>query len=223
MKSNIKCVILDCGGVIITDGFKRAVPALSKKLGASEEDIFKAYIATISPNYVRGLMKPEARWHAFFAQLGVSFPLKEFLGIVNTIYQPIKGAIELVPKLKQQGYKVGILANQSEETLNYLKEKYPPLFKVFDFYLWSCEHGMSKPDHRFFEKAIAAAQVPADQCLYVDDQDKFLEKAKGLGLHTLKFQSPEQFKQALTQGNILAEEKQDLGKEREKYKFVKKG
>ena len=204
-KSNMKAIILDWGGVVIIDGFKHAVPALSKKLGASEEDIYKAYLATINPNYVRGTIKPEERWKAFFNQLGVHCPLKEFLTVVHTVYQPIKGTIELIPKLKQS-YKVGILSNQSEDTLIYLKERYPTLFKLFDFYVWSCELGISKPDHRIFEKAAQAAQASPEACLYVDDQDKFLEKAKSLGFHTLKFQSPEQFKQALILGKLLKED-----------------
>ena len=224
MKPNTKAIILDWGGVIVTDGFKRAVPALSKRLGVSDEDLYRAYIKTINPNYVRGLIKIEDRWNALFDALGVRYPLKDFLAEYYKIFQPIKGTIELVQKLKQAGYKVGVLSNQSEETLKFLREKYPTLFKLFDFYLWSCELGYAKPDPRIFEKALEMAGTPADQCVYIDDQDKFLEKAKSLGFHTLKFQSPEQLKQALILGKLLKEDPPERNREtlKNNYNFVKK-
>ena len=38
VKLDIKAIVMDWGGVIVTDGFKRAVPALAKKMGVSEDD-----------------------------------------------------------------------------------------------------------------------------------------------------------------------------------------
>ncbi len=224
MKSNIKAVILDWGGIIVTDGFKRIVPILSKKIAISEEELYRAYLDTIDPNYIKGLIKVEDRWNAMFDKLGIRAPLRDFLMEVHKIYQPIKGSIELIPKLKQAGLKVGVVSNQSEDTLSYLKEKYPTLFKLFDFYIWSCELGYAKPDQRMYEKALEATGLPADDCLYIDDNDKFLDKAKALGFHTLKFQSPEQLHQALIAGKILKEDPPDRDRNtmQKNYKFVGK-
>lgn len=224
MKSDLKAVIFDCGGVMITDGFRRIVPILSKKIAVSEEELYKAYLDTINPNYIKGLIKVEDRWNAMFDKLGIRAPLRDFLMEVHKIYQPIKESIELVPKLKQAGFKVGIMSNQSEDTLVYLKEKYPTFFKLFDFYTWSCEQGYSKPDSRMYEKSLEAAGVPAEKCLYIDDNDKFLEKAKSLGFHTLKFQSAQQLHQAFIAGKMLKEEEpsRDRNEMQKNYKFVGK-
>ena len=224
MKTDVKAVVFDCGGVMITDGFKKIVPILSKKIGVSEDDLYRAYLDTIDPNYMKGLVKVEDRWNAMFDKLSIRAPLRDFLIEVHKIYQPIKDSIELVPKLKQAGFKVGVVSNQSEDTLAYLKEKYPTFFKLFDFYIWSCELGYSKPDQRMYEKALKAATVPAAQCLYVDDNDKFLDKAKNLGFHTLKFQSPQQLHQAFISGKMLKEDPPERNRDelKKNYKFVGK-
>ena len=65
---------------------------------------------------------------------------------------PFEDALDALESLKERGYKLGIIANQSAGTAQRLENW--GLLKYFDVVAVSAELGASKPNRLIFEKAI---------------------------------------------------------------------
>jgi len=62
---------------------------------------------------------------------------------------------------------------------------------LFDIVVESSAVGMRKPDPRFYEHAVAALGVGAEECVYLDDLGINLKPARELGMTTIKVVDPE--------------------------------
>jgi putative hydrolase of the HAD superfamily len=61
----------------------------------------------------------------------------------------------------------------------------------FDFVLESSKVGLRKPDPRFYQRALEALDVAADEAVYLDDLGINLKPAREMGMRTIKVVDPE--------------------------------
>lgn len=100
----------------------------------------------------------------------------------DDLYADVRPALS---KLRESGTWVGIAGNQTVRAGGLLRGLELPT----DFIATSDDWGVQKPDVAFFERVIDAAQVPADQILYVGDRiDNDITPAKKAGLKTAYIQ-----------------------------------
>lgn len=97
----------------------------------------------------------------------------------------LKGIPELFKKLKQENFFLILASNYSiwyQEIFNQKKE----LFKWFDYYFFSCEMGLRKPDQKFFliiQDCIKKYISDNLKVIYFDDTKKNLDVVKELNLN----------------------------------------
>lgn len=97
---------------------------------------------------------------------------------------PYEDALDTLEILKERGYKLGIIANQSAGTAQRL-EKWG-LLKYFDVVAASAELGVAKPDRLIFEKAITLAGCRIQDAVMVGDRlDNDIIPAKAFGMKTV--------------------------------------
>lgn len=97
---------------------------------------------------------------------------------------PFEDALDTLEILKERGYKLGIIANQSAGTAQRLE--YWGLLKYFDAVAASAELGVVKPSRLIFEKAIELAGCqPQDSIMVGDRLDNDIIPAKALGMKTV--------------------------------------
>ena len=97
---------------------------------------------------------------------------------------PYEDALDTLEILKERGYKLGIIANQSAGTAQRL-EKWG-LLKYFDVVAASAELGVAKPDRLIFEKAITLAGCRIQDAVMVGDRlDNDIISAKAFGMKTV--------------------------------------
>jgi len=65
---------------------------------------------------------------------------------------------------------------------------------LFDEVFISGEVGILKPDPRLFKMALRALDVDANDAVFVDDHQEYIDGAVAVGLHTILFTSLEDFK-----------------------------
>ncbi|GAB4579407.1 MAG: HAD-IA family hydrolase [Anaerolineales bacterium] len=114
----------------------------------------------------------------------------------------IDGTVEILARLKQQGYALYGLSNWSAETYPRVQHKFE-FFSWFDGIVLSGEVKLAKPDPKIYQLVLDKAGVPAGDCLFIDDSLKNIEAAKALGFLTVHFQSPEQLETDLANLGIL--------------------
>jgi len=70
-----------------------------------------------------------------------------------------------------------------------------PAFDFFRFFpvrIYSCKVGASKPNPLIYREALRACKVSAEEALYIDDVEAYVEAARRLGMSGVRFQSPGQ-------------------------------
>lgn len=86
-------------------------------------------------------------------------------------------------RLRESGAKIAILSNVAEPVAKFVKENKG--YDGFDPVILSYEVGYAKPDPKIYKLALERLGLKADQCIFVDDQERFLAPAEKLGMQTL--------------------------------------
>lgn len=78
-----------------------------------------------------------------------------------------KDLIPVLNKLKENGYKIGLISNCFSEEVKVIRESC--LYPYFDAVVLSYEVGLLKPDRRIYELCVNMLDLTPEQCLYVGD------------------------------------------------------
>jgi putative hydrolase of the HAD superfamily len=94
---------------------------------------------------------------------------------------PDPAAKEVFAKLKNLGYRLGVISNSDGSIASAMKKLgFAPFF---DCMIDSHVVGVEKPDPRIFEMALQQLGLPAERCVYVgDNYDRDVIGARGAGL-----------------------------------------
>jgi putative hydrolase of the HAD superfamily len=101
-----------------------------------------------------------------------------------------------IPRIKQAGFRLGILSNMGYGVLGYMLPRFPWLAQ-FDHLTWSCELGIVKPDPAIYLHTVKKLGVSPDQALFIDNLEKNIVGAQAVGLHAALFQNVEQLQSDL--------------------------
>ncbi|AXY76634.1 HAD family phosphatase [Paraflavitalea soli] len=110
---------------------------------------------------------------------------------------PIQETVDILHHLKYKtDYRLYALTNWSAET-------FPIALKRYDFLHWfegivvSGDEKTRKPFLPIYQTLLSRFNIDPATAVYTDDNVRNLHPAQELGLHTIHFQSPEQFKKDL--------------------------
>ena len=114
----------------------------------------------------------------------------------------ITPTVEILHTLKRTGHALYGLSNWSAETFRRIRHKHMFL-DVFDGIVLSGEVKVAKPDPRIYALLLEKVGRPAEECLFIDDSEKNVSVAAGLGFQTIRFESPEQLEGELRRRGLL--------------------
>lgn len=116
---------------------------------------------------------------------------------------PIPDTVEILRHLKfNTDKKLYALTNWSHETFPVALQKYDFLH-WFDGRIVSGEEKTRKPFVDIYQKLIDRFNIDPSKAIYVDDNERNLFPAKGLGFTTIHFKNPQQFKKSLLESGIV--------------------
>lgn len=96
--------------------------------------------------------------------------------------------IELIKKLKTEGYNVYVLSNMGKENVELITTKLIDT-SLFDSLLFSCEAGYAKPEADFYNFAIDKWSIKPEESIFIDDMLANLVPFENLGGFTFLFDS----------------------------------
>lgn len=173
----IKAVIFDCFGVLASDGW---LPFREKYFGNNSELLEKA----IASN-----KRVDAGLHSY------DDFLKEISELSGVGYDETKRLIETNPPNEalfdfirddlKANYKIGMLSNAGANWLDEIFEKNQ--VALFDEVVLSYQIGAIKPDAVMYETIAAKLGVLPEECVFVDDQPRYVEGAVQVGMTGVQF------------------------------------
>ncbi|RKE21967.1 HAD-IA family hydrolase [Streptomyces sp. TLI_171] len=193
-------LILDFGGVLTTP-LLPAVLAFEAREGLPQGACLTALYkdpegVRITSDLERGAVSQVA-WNEFAgAMLGVS--PDNLMGRIFGDLRPEPRIIDAAAAARRAGIKVGILSNSVGLAPWDLYAGYE-LESLYDAVVISEHHLLRKPDAALFEIALKSMDLPAEECVFVDDTEAYVRAAEELGLAGVHNQDPAQTVAALSE------------------------
>lgn len=197
-------VIFDLGGVYFNDGTRLAIDTIAARFGIDRQAVAGQLNGEAGAGYRTGRITADQFWQQAAALWQIQASTEELSTIWCESYQPNRGTVRLVERLKAAGHQILYLSDNTKERVAYLENKYSFL-KKFDDGVFSHLAGLKKPDHRIYELVLAKALHP-DACVYIDDKPDLLSPARALGLKTIAFKNAAQLEADLAGLGLLTEE-----------------
>jgi len=182
----IKAILFDFDGVLTTDetGSRSICNYICNKKGLDIE-IFKKEYYKYNDDLLYGKINHENIWGTLCAGINTKID-------INILYESFKNTpidsrmIEIVDELKQQNYKIGMVTDNKKDRIDDIV-KYYDWNKIFDAITISAEVGSGKDYNEIFMKTMNCLNVNADECVFIDNQEKNLIAPKSMGMNVIYF------------------------------------
>ena len=178
----ITCILVDIGGVLLTDGWDRH----ARKRGAEHfnldlTEMEDRHRMTFDTHQLGKMSFDEYLSLVVFHQER-PFSRAEFRRFMFDQSKPYPEMIQLITQLKARyGLKVGVLSNEGRD-LNAHRIHTFRLNQFVDFFVSSCFVHLLKPDMDIFRLALDIAQTPAAQVAYIENTAMFVDIGTALGM-----------------------------------------
>jgi putative hydrolase of the HAD superfamily len=198
----IRAVISDFGGVLTTP-LLRSFAAFQEETGISFEALGRAMQSAAEDDGAYPLFELEKgnMTEAAFLEmlrdrlepeLGHRPEINRFRDIYFEALDPNEPMVELMRDLARRGHRMALLTNNVREW-EPLWRSMLPVDEIFELIVDSAFVGMRKPEPEIYELTLERlGDVPAGECVFVDDTDVNCAAARELGMTAVHFESNEQ-------------------------------
>jgi epoxide hydrolase-like predicted phosphatase len=187
----IKAIIFDCFGVLVVDSLGSFY---DKYLYNQSEKIEEADLFAEKSN--RG----EISYEEFIIELSrISGVGAKKVDLELAKNPPNNELLHYIRKFALGNYKIAMLSNASDNWINELFT--PEDTELFSEVILSYKVGIAKPDPRIFELAANRLGVEPQECVFIDDLEKYLVGARQAGMKTILYTDFASFKKELE--NVL--------------------
>ena len=189
----IKTIIFDLAGVYFTKGAELAIEKVSSKYGIPKEKVWAVLHndSELGTLIRLGKISSDEFLRRGSKILGKQLPIDDITRISVDGYKPIEGTVALVDRLRKAGYKLIFISNNTAERAQALESRFH-FRKRFDDGVLSFEAHVMKPDPKIFRIAVEKSKHQANECVYVDDDPRFVVPARDFGMKTIIFENPAQ-------------------------------
>ncbi len=183
-------VIFDVGGVLLVDFIDDKIIDLAAKYEKTAEidrmfAVWKKYRSSVDC----GHMKEQIFWKEILNAVGIEATEEDLE--TQSYFEEIPGSMSLAQSLKNNGYKISILSNDSHTISQERRHRYG-FDDLFDDIVISCHHGVAKPDSSLYRIALERLKVLPENCIFLDDRPENIEAARQLGINAIHFHNTPQ-------------------------------
>jgi putative hydrolase of the HAD superfamily len=200
-KSLVRALILDYGGVLSLPQDAGSVQCMADLLNQDTHRLLQVYRARRAP-YDSGLLSGEMYWQGVLEQLGIpadGFDIPRLIDHdVRSWTQINEPMVQVAVQIRDRIHRLAILSNMTRDSLAFIRRHFDWL-GLFDAQIYSCELGCSKPEREIYEHCLDRLEVPASDCLFVDDSAENVKGAFRVGISAIQFTTYAEFLAALDQ------------------------
>ena len=190
MSSTITSVAFDLGGVLVhlnyMESIRKILPLCDQQRAVCSERFFGLIGRDPSmAQYESGQLSTREFYNRFVMQTGYRGTLEDFRETWQGIFSENTPMIDFAQELAQT-YPVYAWSNAGEMHVPWIYERFPAL-GFFTGDAISCYLGAVKPNHAFYERALAKCALRPEQVLFVDDRPENVEGARAAGITTVQY------------------------------------
>jgi HAD superfamily hydrolase (TIGR01509 family) len=183
----IKAIIFDCFGVLTKDWWRAFCDELPK-------GPIKDKASLLNHQYDAGVIKLNEMVDELEKLTGHS---SQSIEEIFTRPESVKNhqLLAYIKELKKD-YKIGMISNIGTDWVRqvFLTKQEQ---KLFDAMVFSFEVGTTKPNHKMYEICLDKLSVSAQESIFIDDQQQYVEAAQTLGIKGIWFKDFPQMKKEL--------------------------
>jgi len=199
----IKALLLDIGGVFLTNGWGHQSRKLVTEHFNIDYDEMNERHKIAFDAYETGKINLDDYLQMIVFHENRSFTNEEFKAFMFAQSQPLQPMIDWTCKLKDRYHiKTASVNNEGRELNDYRISQFK-LDRFIDVFVSSSYVHLRKPDRDIYKLAMDILQVKPEETLYIDDRPIFTEVAKSLGIHATRHISLEQTKRYLAEFGLI--------------------
>ena len=201
----IKAIIFDVGNVLVKG--INASSYIAKVVNATDRQVW-SIMKPLIDDYTVGKISRSRFWPHLLKELGKPHGKGEvrkyeerLLKIYRIKTEKKTGTINIAKKLKRKGYKLAVLSNTVPDSA--MLRKRQSFMKIFDYKFFSADIKLKKTDRRVYLYVARKLRVKPSQCLYIDNNRKFINAAEKIRMQTITFRNPKQLENSLQRMKVL--------------------
>ena len=181
----IKCLLLDIGGVLLTDGWSHeAGKRTARAFGLDAEELNIRHAQALD-TYELGKLSMDEFVRLVVVHEKRAFSPAQFRNVMYAQSKAYPEMIALIRQIKvQYGLRVVVVSNEGRGLNEHRIRKFK-LNEWVDSFVSSCYVSLRKPDKDIFRVALDTAQVSSDRVVFIDNTPMFVSVASRLGIHGL--------------------------------------
>jgi len=195
----MQAIIFDIGRVLVRVDVSRAMQGLAQGISLSPQELWTAIEKDpLWPDWQEGRVSARD-WHLHITKrLGSSLTFDQFSEAWNRALDPQPIQDNSLFESLRKDFRLGLLSNTDPIHVAHLEVT----FDFFRFFpksarTYSCAIGSSKPSPLIFRDALKALRSRAEESVFVDDVQAYIDGARSLGIHGILYQNPAQLRQEL--------------------------
>ena len=188
----IKAIIFDLGGVLLRTADFSPRDRLAARLGMNRYELEELIFGGESGDRAqRGEITVQEHWEHLQRQLNYS--PQQFKALLDEFFAQDRLDDDLMDYVRRlhKTYQTALLSNAWDDLRKVIAEKWH-FEDAFDNIIISAEVKLVKPDEHIFRLALDRLDVDPEQAIFVDDMQRNVDGAKAVGLHGIRFFTPQQ-------------------------------
>ena len=192
----IKYLIFDWGGVCVHGhALKDFARDLAEKTGKDKDEIESAFRELEYP-YETGKISPDKFWSDLKQGLNLDLPAEEIQSVMlHSCDLSNREVLDLIVELKKK-FTIVLLSNNYEDLFAHT-QKFYSFEKYFDRVFSSSGIGFKKPEREAYEHVLKHLEAKPEEVVFIDDKEKNVVGANGLGIKTIHFKDSRQLEEEL--------------------------
>jgi glucose-1-phosphatase len=198
-EKKLRAIIFDIGRVLVRIDVSRAMKELGSGVSLSPAELWSAIEKDPRwQDWQEGRMSARDWYLQLSRRLGVKLSFEQFTEAWNQVLdpQPIQDG-SLFEALAKK-HRLALLSNTDPIHVAYLESTY-------DFFryvpkpnrIYSCALGASKPNPVLYAAALKACKAKAQEAVYIDDVEAYVDAARNLGMSGIHYRSTDNLKHEL--------------------------
>ena len=190
-------IFFDIGGVLGSNGWDREQRARAVARFSLDAEDFQCRHEEVVGEWEEGRITLDEYLDIAVFHSPRDFSRGQFVDFMFAQSVPNEPVVGFARALTQESrFTLMTLNNEADELNRHRIEKFG-IASVFEAFLSSCWLGVRKPTQRFYSRALGIAQADPATSLFIDDRQQNIAPARGLGMTTILFESPEQLRSDL--------------------------